>query len=182
MNDRITKTVRELQRVMQEEAINPINGLPYELFLFSTTLLPFVNVDLLTTNDKGQVLLSWRDDKYYGRGWQIPGGIIRMRETIDDRIQKTALTEIGVNVSYDIEPIAVRQCIISKKRIEVENQLERSHNIVLLYKCKVPSSYKINNNKEKVEEGYLRWFDRFPENLLECHRLAYGDILEEWFD
>lgn len=100
-NRNVSKLLMELQREMFEEGINPIEGLPYDLFLFSTTLFPFVNVDLFVVNKANQVLLSWRNDQYYGIGWQIPGGIIRMKETIDNRIQNTALSEIGTKVLED---------------------------------------------------------------------------------
>lgn len=163
--------------------MDPTKGLPLELFELSTTLLPFINVDLLITNDKDQILLSWRNDKHYGKGWQIPGGIIRMMETIDERIQRTAISEIGCEVSYNKTPIAVHENIIRAHRDGLENQLERAHNIALLYKCRVPEAYVIDNSdKAETDEGYLRWFATFPEDLLECHHaLRNYDMFKKWF-
>ena len=168
---------------MNEEGVDPRNGLPLDLFELSTTLLPFVNVDLLVQNSKGQILLSWRNDKHYGAGWQIPGGIIRMMETLEERIQKTAVREIGTMVAYDKDPIAVHENIIRAHREGLSNQLERAHNIALLYSCRVPDDYVINNaGKSEAEEGYLRWFDKFPDNLLECHQMLRDDeALKRWF-
>lgn len=180
---KVSEAIRELQKAMDEECINPINGLPLDLFEFSTTLLPFVNVDLLIQNPQGQILLSWRDDRHYGTGWQIPGGIIRMMETIEERIQKTAIREVGCEVHYDPEPIAVHENIIRQRREGLKNQLERAHNISLLYSCKVPDDYIIDNgDKSEVDEGFLRWFDKFPDNLLECHKMLKDDYaLKRWF-
>ena len=173
---RISKIVRDLQNAMIEEKIDPTKGLPLDLFEFSTTILPFVNVDLLIQNKKGQILLSWRDDRYYGAGWQIPGGIIRMMESVDERIQKTAEREIGCKVLYDTEPIAVHENIIRKKRENLKNQLERAHNIALLYYCRVPKGFIIDNgDKVETDEGFLRWFDKFPENILDCHKFLLKD-------
>lgn len=173
---KVSEAIQELQKAMAEEGVNPENGLPLDLFEFNVSLLPFVNVDLLIQNDSGQILLSWRDDRHYGTGWQIPGGIIRMMETIDDRIQKTAQREIGCEVSYEAEPMAIKENIIRNHRKELENQLERAHNIALLYNCRVPNGFVIDNGgKSKTEEGYLRWFDKFPDNLLECHKLLLKD-------
>ena len=168
---------------MDEEGVDPRNGLPLDLFEFSTTLLPFVNVDLLVQNSKGQILLSWRDDKHYGAGWQIPGGIIRMMETIDERIQKTAIREIGCRVNYDPAPIVVHENVMREYREGLQNQLERAHNIALLYSCKVPDDYVIDNgDKTEQDEGYLRWFDKFPDNLLKCHQMLRNDeTLKKWF-
>lgn len=180
---KITEALRTLKEAMNEEGVNPKKGLPLDLFEFSTTLLPFVNVDLLVQNSKGQILLSWRDDRHYGTGWQIPGGIIRMMETIEERIQKTAIKEIGCRVDYDPEPIAVHENIIQQRREGLRNQLERAHNIALLYSCRVPDEYLIDNGaKTETDEGYLRWFDKFPDNLLECHKmLKDDDALKRWF-
>lgn len=180
---RITEALRTLKEALNEEGVDPRNGLPLDLFEFSTTLLPFVNVDLLVQNSKGQILLSWRDDKHYGAGWQIPGGIIRMMETIDERIQKTAIREIGCKVDYDLAPIVVHENIMRAHREGLQNQLERAHNIALLYSCRVPEAYTIDNgDKAKDEEGYLRWFDKFPDNLLECHQmLKNDDAIKRWF-
>lgn len=180
---RITEAIHELQCAIADEGVDTRNGLPLDLFEFSTTLLPFVNVDLLVQNSKGQILLSWRDDKYYGAGWQIPGGIIRMMETIEERIQKTAQREIGTIVSYDEKPIVVHENIIRQRREGLQNQLERAHNIALLYSCTVPEEYTIDNGvKAEADEGFLRWFDKFPDDLLECHQMLRNDVaLRKWF-
>ncbi len=174
--NKINDAILHLQNEMNKEGVNPKNGLPLDLFEFCTTLLPFVNVDLIIQNNKGQILLSWRDDFHYGVGWHIPGGIIRMMETIEERIQKTSIREIGCEVFYDKEPIAVYENIIRNHRDGLENQMERAHNIALLYNCKVPDNYIIDNgNKSKSDEGYLEWFDKFPDNLLECHKHLLED-------
>ena len=138
---KVSEALRCLNKAMIEEGVDPTKGLPLELFEFATSLLPFVNVDLLIINEKDQILLSWRDDRHYGTGWQIPGGIIRMMETIDERIQKTVLREIGSEVEYDKAPIMVHENIFREQRKGLENQLERAHNIALLYKCRVPMNY-----------------------------------------
>lgn len=181
--NKVSEAVLNLRKAMGDEGIDPTNGLPLDLFELCTSLLPFVNVDLLVFNSKGQILLSWRDDKHYGAGWQIPGGIIRMMETVDDRIQKTAIREIGCEVEYDNEPIGVYENIIKDYRPDLDNQLERAHNIAFLYNCRVSKEYIINNgDKKEFNEGYLKWFDKFPENLLACHKtLKNYKAMKEYF-
>ena len=58
--------------------------------------------------------------------------------------------------------------------------IERSHNIGFLYECLVPDNYVINNVKNENEDGFLKWFDSFPEDLLQCHKNVYGDILDNY--
>lgn len=50
--DRLDEESEHLQKVMDEEGVEPRNGLPQELFLFATTLIPCPNIDLLITDDK----------------------------------------------------------------------------------------------------------------------------------
>ena len=71
-----------------EHVNNAKDGLPTDVFYFVSQLTPLINVDLLVKNKSGQVLLTWRDDRFYGPAWHIPGGIIRFKEKIEDRIEK----------------------------------------------------------------------------------------------
>ena len=152
-----------------------------ELFLAISSLIPIVNVDLLVYNTKGQFLLSKRDDPYCGNGWHVPGGCIRFKETCEERIQKVALNELGISkLSFEKEPIKVFEIIEHEQR-PIENQNERAHFITLVYKCFVDDSYKIDNkNLTEEDAGYIKWFDRLPDNILriqECYRGILGKII-----
>ena len=85
--------------------ISPERGLPQEVFLEVSSIIPIPNVDLLLLNDEGKILLSWRDDIYYGKGWHLPGGCIRFKETMLDRVHKTALAELGCDVLVDVNQL-----------------------------------------------------------------------------
>ena len=87
-------------------------GLEEEIFIAVSTIIPIVNVDLLILDSQNHILLSWRDDVYFGKGWHLPGGCIRYKETMAQRIQKTAMNEIGTRVIAASEPIAVKDVII----------------------------------------------------------------------
>lgn len=90
----VTSAIDNLKDEMQKAGIKSENGLGTELFLFSSTLIPVVNVDLLLTNSKHEILLAWRDDPHTGKGWHIPGGCVRFKEKLMDCVQKTAITGI----------------------------------------------------------------------------------------
>ena len=123
-------------------------------------MTPLVCVDLLVKDKKGRVLLSWRDDEYHGRGWHIPGGIVRFKETFEERIQRTAQKEFGVAVQYDPAPLTVEQLIVS----ENEN---RGHFIAFLYQCFVPEGFDPSNiNRKENDIGYLKWHEICPSNLI----------------
>lgn len=151
-----TYNITELNKIV-DMIEDPRGGLPEEVFEFVTTLTPMVNVDLLIKNDKGEILLSWRDD-YCGRAWHIPGGIIRYKELAQERIQKTALKELGTEVNIVKGPVEIHEIVMS-------HQI-RGHFISMLYECSLPSGYSIPEEKRwSITEqipGTLDWFMNDP--------------------
>lgn len=180
---RISQLILELQQELQKENINPCDGLPEDLFLFSTTLAPVANVNLFITDTERRVLLSWREDVHYGKGWHIPGGCLRIKETMESRIQKTAVKELDCEVSYNSQPLLVKELILKNERPCLKNQLERSHNISVLFDCKLSQECAIQNDtKDEHTAVFLRWFDHVPEDLLDAHKDIYGEFLTNWFN
>jgi len=82
--NRLGNLVRELQAIPEIT-----QGLP-EACLFMQPDNPLVHVDLLIKDEVNGVLLTWRDDDYYGAGWHVPGGVIRLRKPFSDRIHAVA--------------------------------------------------------------------------------------------
>jgi colanic acid biosynthesis protein WcaH len=123
---------RDALQALESWVPDPRGGLPYDLFLFFTRFIPMVNVDLLIQDrDKG-LLLTWRDDEFYGAGWHIPGGIIRYKETAEERIRATAQIELGATLEHHPEPVAVEQGIELERR-------ERGHFVAIVYACRLTS-------------------------------------------
>ncbi len=108
----------------------PVNGLPEDFFLFVSRYTPLINVDLIIRDERGRTLLTWRQDETYGAGWHVPGGIIRYKETLEARIQATALRELGAEVAFEPEPVGIEQGMDRKRR-------ERGHFISLVYRCRL---------------------------------------------
>ena len=69
-------------------------GLPEHLFEYISSITPMINVDLLVHSPNKGVILSWRSDKFYGPGWHIPGGIVRYKERLIDRLKYVARHEL----------------------------------------------------------------------------------------
>lgn len=140
------------------------------------------NVDLFITRGNN-LLLAWKNDKFYGQGWHIPGGCLRLQETLDYRIQETAKKEIGIGVLYNSSNFITREAMVKECRPWLRNQLERSHNISMLFNCWLPDGFEIKNCfDDEHTPGYLRWFDYKPEKLLEAHKTLYGDIIDQFFE
>jgi len=125
-----------------------------------------INVDLLIKNEKGQTLLTWRDDIYYSRCWHVPGGIVRYKERITDRIKKVAKNELGVPIEFKKEPIAIKELIHPTRK-------NRGHFISLLYECKLitPLPKKLMYKKGVPKAGQWAWHNKCPRNIIHCQRV-----------
>ncbi len=174
----LSEAIAYIKKSVIDGDINPTEGLPEELFLLASSLVPIVNIDLFVTNERHEVLLSWRSDLHHGKGWHIPGGCVRMKETLSVRVKKTALDELGTLVIYNPQPILVREGINDTYRPGLENQLERSHGISFLYECRLPDGY---NMPDEYKGTRFSWFNSIPDNLLDVHKRLYGDYLQKWF-
>jgi len=159
-----TMNIDQAINYLSKQAPNPSLGLPGKLFFFISRLTPMVNVDLLIKDEKGRTLLSWRDDEYAGVGWHLPGGIVRFKENLETRIIKVAKKEIGVDIKFNLNPIAVNQIICKHDT--------RGHFISLLYKCDLSSKFIPKNvGLKKETNGYLKWHSSCPKNLIKVHEI-----------
>lgn len=150
---------------LDEQIQDPKKGLPDDIFYFISRTTPLVNVDLLIKDKDGRTLLAWRDDKYNGKGWHIPGGIIRFKETMEERLRKVASSEIGAEVSFNPKPLTFKQII-------VEKQKNRSHFISFLFDCSIDAKFKPDNKGlTDTSNGFLKFHDKCPDNLLKCHEV-----------
>lgn len=142
---------------------NPSKGLPEDVFLFATEITPMVNVDLLVRDENGRILLSWRKDKFYEEGWHVPGGIIRLKETFEQRIKKVAELELFCSdILWSEKPLEIVPIIC-------HDMVQRGHFISFVYECRLPKHFKIDNSVSEGEAGFLKWFDKCPDNILKVH-------------
>ena len=157
----LNKTIELLESYIKD----PAKGLPEDVFLFISRITPLVNVDLLIKNEQNHTLLTWRDDRIYPPSWHIPGGIIRFKETIEQRIHAVAENELGVKVKFKKEPLAINEVILPLK--------VRGHFISLLYECTLIGSldeglkFKAGN----PSPGQWAWHDKCPENIIPVHQM-----------
>lgn len=136
------------------------NGLPEDIFLMFSRHIPIVNVDLFIIDEKNRILLSWRDDEFCGKGWHIPGGVIKVKETIDECIRRVSLRELGCEVAFDTSPTVVQH---------IEEQETRGHFISLIFFCMLPEKYTLIS-KQYNEVGYLEWHKKCPKNIINVHK------------
>jgi len=159
-------------KILEKLHCNTSSDLPYNLFSYISKITPLINVDLLIRDEKGRTLLSWRNDDFAGTGWHIPGGVIRFKETFASRIKKVAQQEIGAKIKYAPVPLTVVEMIHPTRAF-------RGHAISLLYNCSLSGSFvPKNKGLTKKDNGYLRWHDKCPGNLILSHKQEYKKYIE----
>ena len=100
----------------------------------------------------------------------MPGGIVRYKEPMLQRLERVAQVEIGRPVGYDPRPLAVNELIIEQK--------VRGHFISFLHRCTLPRGFAPDNGDLGAGDvGYLRWHAGCPDDLLRVQELyrAYID-------
>lgn len=138
------------------------------LFLIISAFVPVVNVDLLIQrrNSQGtrETLLVWREDRWY-RGWHLAGGVIRFKESGEDRVKRVAWQELGAKVLVAKEPVLVSEKMAKRRRL-------RGHFVSLLYECDLTTQ-----PLEALEfvsgaplPGQWQWHEMPPRKLIPQHR------------
>lgn len=162
-------SVDEAIAVLRRAIADPRIGLPREIFLFASGITPMVNVDLLIKDESGRTLLAWRDDELAGAGWHVPGGIVRFKERLHERVSEVARGEIGRALEFRKTPLAVNEVICDHDA--------RGHFISFLYECAAPAAFEPSNaGRSAGEPGYLAWHEGCPADLVEVHGMYRGFI------
>lgn len=166
-------------QILRHARLNGRDGLPEELFLTISGLVPLANVDLLITNKNGRLLLARRNDPFFQLSWHIPGGCMRYGQSFEECLQQTARREIGAELEFNPEPIAVRN-VLRGENSTLEYPNERGHNVAILFQCWLPDGVQIDNcNRSEQDDGYLRWFERLPDDFMQIQKV-YGKVLRPW--
>lgn len=142
---------------------NAHDGLPNHLFKYVSSITPIINVDLIIHNPNKGIILSWRADNFYGPGWHVPGGIIRFKENIVDRLRNVARQEINLKNDLEFSFIAINQIMNPNRDI-------RGHFISLLFASKLENPYIENGGFKENENGHFRWHKELPKNLIKQHK------------
>lgn len=157
----LTRAIAELESF----APKPERGLPEEVFQLVSRFTPLLSVDLLVQDDAGRILLTWRHDAAYGPGWHIPGGILRYKERVLDRLHAVARMELGAEVACDATCEPIPLVVVEHVKPESSN---RGHVVSLLYRCRLltPPDEKRRFNAETPKPGHWQWHARGDIRLI----------------
>jgi ADP-ribose pyrophosphatase YjhB (NUDIX family) len=153
--------LREAVRVIGTAVTDPRTSLPEDLFLLISRLIPMVNVDLLLADDQGRILLTWRDDRHFGRGWHLPGGMVRFKESARERVEICAWEELRARVAPSQGPVSTHE--VMRKDGD-----ERGHFLSLLYGCRLltPPEPKLGWQSGDPRRGEWAWHSACPDDLI----------------
>lgn len=168
-------TLSELLARIEGMIPDATQGLPEEVFLFISRVTPLVNVDLLIRDDGGKTLLTWRADEFYGPGWHVPGGIVRYQEPIAERIRAVAQGELGTEVDFAEEPLAIHEIIHAPGT-------SRSHFISLLFPCilRRPPQAALRYRGGSARPGEWAWHEKCPDDIIKQHEIYRKYITNCW--
>ncbi|TAN45672.1 MAG: NUDIX domain-containing protein [Rhodospirillales bacterium] len=148
-------TQRELKELVTllKKISRPKRDLPQPVFDALIPVLPFIACELVVTNHRGEILLTWRDDRYW-KGWHFPGGLLRYGESFLHRIRYVARHELGVRVTR-------------ARFLSVLNYpgAGRGHGVSLVWHCTVDRTPK---------KG--KFFRRMPHGIIWEHRRVWKNV------
>jgi ADP-ribose pyrophosphatase YjhB (NUDIX family) len=149
-----------------ESAIgDPRRGLPQPVFDLLGRITPVLNVDLLIRNDRREILLTWRDDELY-HGWHVPGGVVRFKERMEERVAAVARIELGTTVTIPPEPLAVTQIILAERPA-------RGHFVSFLFDCTLtgPPDEALKRRGAEPKHGEWAWHAAYPSDMISSHEI-----------
>lgn len=140
-------------------------GLPEPVFSLVGRLTPVVNVDLLIKNDRGETLLTWRHDALY-LGWHVPGGVVRFKERMSQRVAEVARLELGATVSMKAEPCAINEIITLERDA-------RGHFVSFLFECTLTSALDetLRHRGGAPNNGEWAWHAAYPAQMIDPHHV-----------
>lgn len=158
--------LKKAVKVIEDCLIDPDKGLSPDLFRLVSRITPLVNVDLLVQDETLGTLLSWRPRGNYKPGWHVPGGIIRVRETFGQRLEKVAMLELGAKVTFDTQPVAINEMIHKTANTRV-------HFVSFLYRVTLYGGPKpqLQYREGTPKPGQWFWHTQCPDNLYESQKV-----------
>lgn len=132
---------------------NPKAGLPQGVFDAISQIVPFPACEIVVINQKKEILLTWREDKWW-KGWHIPGGLMRFGETFKERLEKTAKNELGVGIK------SFKFLFVESYDTEL-----RGHSVACVFLCKL---------KGNAKQG--KFFKQMPKDIVKQHVVVWKKI------
>ena len=173
----MTKHTPTIERICQILAAKDgRQGIGKGLLEAISSLTPLVSVELIIRSaDKQMTLLTWRQDELYGPGWHVPGGVVRFKEKLLDRVKRVLEDELGIRDAVTDGPMGSHEIFNAQRD-------KRGHFISFVFAVTLqsdpPQSKKANTEPHLA--GQWRWFRSCPENFIKNQRVLKKYINNEY--
>jgi colanic acid biosynthesis protein WcaH len=128
--------------------------LAHDAFLDVVRHTPLVSIDLVVTNDRGEVLLGLRNNEPAKGYWFVPGGRIRKNEPLDGAFDRIVNCELGIRRSRaGAKLIGAFEHMYDSNFAEADDV--PTHYVVLAHHLKIPSDTILLPDTQHDE---LRWW------------------------
>ena len=154
-----------LSKIISSFAVDAKKGLGRPLFEAVSGMTPNVNVDLLCYDTNNRFALVFREDKFYGPGWHIPGGVLRFKEKLITRLYLTAKKELNLKKIESVSRVKISEIFASDRDV-------RGHFISFLYKAKSLELDKFDDYDASLKyfDGSIAMFYAPPYDIIKQHK------------
>lgn len=150
-----SKKERLLAELLREVTEKENGYIPEESYLLIHRLVSWGVVEVLITRNEGrEFLLRYRHDKWF-KGWHIPGGYVRPKESIQQACNRMAQEDAGIRGVSDLKLIAAMKWL----------DHPFASPFCLLLACQPV--------EEVVEKADLKFFSTIPEILIHPNHTLY---------
>jgi colanic acid biosynthesis protein WcaH len=111
--------------------------------------------------------MTWREDRFYGPGWHVPGGVVRFKESLAARLRAVAALELGAQIAPEPVPVEVFELTAPDRDL-------RGHFITLAYRCRLHTPLDPARQAPagaRPSAGQWAWFEELPPDTIRQHRI-----------
>ena len=150
----------QLANLLRELAEERTDIIPEEVWFALHELIPMPAVEVLITRDNGkEFLLIYRKDKFWD-GWHVPGGFVKIKESLIDACRRIAESEVRIDIS-GLKLIDV---------VKYEHHPYGGSPVGIFYVCSPVGEVK--------ETETMHFFKEAPENMIPGHSQLINSYLQ----
>lgn len=152
-----------------------------EIFMTVIKSTPLVSIDLLITNELGNVLLGERLNQPAKKNWFVPGGRIRKNEHLDEAFERLMTEELGYACSRAHSRfLGVFEHFYQDSMFSDKQDGISTHYVVLAYTVPWNSPEK-DHEWPLIQHARLRWWniqDAMASDAVHSYSKAYFSYLK----
>jgi len=143
-------------------------------FLAVIDATPLISIDLVVRDQRGQILLGYRDNKPAQHYWFVPGGRVRKQERLAQAFVRLTQVELGFSVAMDDA-----RFLGPYEHLYDDNFLATSgvgtHYVVLAYEIQLAEGQSCTLDDQHSEQRWWQEHELLASALVHANTKAYFD-------